>query len=171
MFGSSNGAQPSPAQFSTAADAALICGKYVQVFVQGPSTVDLIVFVNGVAVSTGLLESISVDIETPSKVRPTGLATGILALKQSGAADAAQSTIPLFPGTVEIISHRRRITITGSQDGSLDGLWLGLGLRPDGTSNELSGVHSLKIIVSPGIAGAQIVWSDTGVSEEILPVA
>ena len=82
-----------------------------------------------------------------------------------------QAATSLFPGTIELIARGRRIVVTCEQDGSFDGLWLGLGLRADGTSSELTGVQSLRLAAAPGLVDAKLIWSDTSATEDLLPEA
>ena len=70
---------------------------------------------------------------------------------------------------MEIVARGRRLVITGMAEGSFDGLWLGLGLRADGTSSELTGVGSLRLAVTPGLLDAKLIWCEDGTTEDLLP--
>jgi hypothetical protein len=178
MFGSTNGATPGrgAANRPTAVSVARIDGHLTHVLVGDEGEPDGIsVFVDARAVPIGEVESLSVDIVAPTDREPSGTLTAILSRYSGGGTAEAgaprpQSTVALFPGTVEIIAHGRRITVTCQTPGSFDGLWLGLGLRSDGTSTELTGVQSLNVLVSPEsrLVDAKLTWSDTGATEDLL---
>jgi hypothetical protein len=70
---------------------------------------------------------------------------------------------------VEIVALERRITLTCLQVDSLDGLWIRLGLKPDGSSAEVSGAKSLQILLTDEILSAKLTWMD-GQTEELLPL-
>jgi hypothetical protein len=93
--------------------------------------------------------------------------TGILSRYEGP--ERSQRSTPLFPGTIELIARGRRIVVTCREPGSFDGVWLGLGLREDGTSTELTGVRSLTIVVSPNLLDAKLVWAEDGIEEDLLP--
>lgn len=147
-----------------AAQVAQLDTHLTHVFLAGDSVADLHVFVDGAPVLTGAIESVSVDIVAPSDEVPDGRITAILSRYET-AADGSkrQSALGLFPGTVEIIAKGRRISVSCPEAGSFDGLWLGLGLRADGTADELTGVKSLRVLFAPGVAAdAHLSWSDGG---------
>ncbi len=171
MFGSSNGGTPVAASsLPAAAEVARIQGRLTQIIVSGPSSADLYVFLNGQPVPTGDVESLSVEIIAPDVSGQNGSVTAILSQYSAGPTGTRQTHgVSLFPGTVELIARGRRIVVTCEQDGSFDGLWLGLGLRSDGTSSELSGVGSLRLTAAPGLVDAKLIWSDTNAAEDLLP--
>jgi len=130
------------------------------------------VFFNSQPVPTGSLESVGIDIVAPTDSDRTGNLTGILsryAGQNAAGATGAQTATSLFPGTVEIVARGRRIVVSCREAGSFDGLWLGLGLREDGTSTELTGVRSLSIVVTPSLLSAKLVWDDDGAEEDLFP--
>ncbi len=170
MFGSANSTSPPAANRPAAADVARIETNLTQIIVSSPSSDGLAVFVNGQPVPPGDVESLTVEIIAPDASGQNGAVTAVLSRYQSGPTGArTQRASSLFPGTVEIIARGRRLVITGMADGSFDGLWLGLGLRSDGTSSELTGVGSLRLAVTPGLLDAKLVWSEDGVTEDLLP--
>lgn len=171
MFGSTNGTanQPNPAR-PAASDVARIEGTLTQIIVTGDTSIDLALFVNGEAYPEGDVESLTIDITAPASESDQGAVTAILSRYETGPTGARTTrTVSLFPGTVELIARRRRIVVTCVQPGSFDGLWLGLGLRADGTSSELSGVQSLRLAVAPGLVDAKLTWSEDGTTENLLP--
>lgn len=110
---------------------------------------------NGQSILTGSIESISVDIDSEK-----GTVTAILVRKEGG-------NIALFPGSVEILAKGKRISLSAVSAGSLDGLYFGLGLREDGTSDEVRGVKSLRIVLTPGLASATLTWVEESADEVI----
>jgi hypothetical protein len=110
---------------------------------------------NGQLILTGSIESISVDIDSEK-----GTITAILVRKEGG-------NISLFPGSIEILAKGKRISLSALAADSLDGLYFGLGVREDGTSDQVQGVKGLRIVFTPGLASAKLVWSDTEADEVI----
>ena len=170
MFGSNN-STPAPAQNRpSAADVARMESNLIQVIVSGQSSVGLAVFLNGQPVPTGDVESLTIEIIAPDANNQAGSVTAVLSrytVGPSGSRDQRSAT--LFPGTVEVIARGRRLVVTCMADGSFEGLWLGLGLRADGTSSELTGVQSLRLAVTPNLIDAKLTWSEDGTTEDLLP--
>ena len=165
----SNGATPNPNR-PAASDVARIENTLTHVIVSSESSDGIAVFLNGQPVPTGSVESLSIEIIAPTDADPNGTVAAILSRYQTGPEGArTQHGTSLFPGTVELIARGRRIVVTCVEEGSFDGLWLGLGLRADGTSSELSGVQSLRLAVSPGLVDARLVWNEDGTTEDLLP--
>lgn len=172
MFGTNGTSAPSSSSRPAAADVARIEGTLTQILVTGDTSLDLALFVNGEPYPQGEVESLTIEIAAPDQTNPQGAVTAILSRYETGPTGARETrTVSLFPGTVELIARRRRIVVTCVQPGSFDGLWLGLGLRADGTSSELSGVQSLRLAVAPGLVDAKLVWSEDGTTEDLLPAA
>ncbi len=170
MFGQNNAPAAPVNALPAAAEVARLQSSLTQVIVSGPSSGDLFVFLNGQPVPTGDVESLSVEIAAPDQNGQNGAVAAVLSrYKSGGTGTRDQQAVSLFPGTVELIARGRRIVVTCEQDGSFDGLWLGLGLRADGTSSELTGVQSLRLAAAPGLVDAKLIWSDTGATEDLLP--
>jgi len=175
MFGSStNGANPGGASSNrpSAAEVARIEGNLTHILIDDERQRDGIsVFVNAQPLLIGDIESISIAIIAPSDQDSGGTLTALLSRYVTDAnGQRRQESLPLFPGTVEVIARGRRITVTCQQPGSFDGLWLGLGLRSDGTSTELTGVERLQVTIAPetGLIDAKLTWSDNGAVEDLL---
>ncbi len=170
MFGSAkNGAAPAVNR-PLASEVARIESTLTQVIVSSPSSDGLTVFVNGQPVPVGDVESLTVEIIAPDAAGQNGAVTAVLSRYQIGPTGGrTQKAASLFPGTVEIIARGRRLVVTCMAEGLFDGLWLGLGLRADGTSSELTGVGSLRLAVAPGLLDAKLVWSEDGTTEDLLP--
>ncbi len=170
MFGHTNNTPAAASSLPAAAEVARLGSSLTQIIVSGPSSADLFVFLNGQPVPTGEVESFTVEIIAPGDSGQNGSVAAVLSrYKTSLTGSRDQQATSLFPGTVELIARGRRIVVTCEQDGSFDGLWLGLGLRADGTSSELTGVQSLRLAAAPGLVDAKLIWSDTGATEDLLP--
>jgi hypothetical protein len=133
-----------------AADIARITSQLTQVIVTGDSIDDLNVFLGGKLILPGQVESLALSIDAPKSQ-----ITAQLSWKDNGQPRSAS----LFPGTVDIVVQGKRLTVT-SVDGSLDGLWVSLGMAEDGTSTELTGVESLRVLLSPGLTDTKLLWHD-----------
>ncbi len=170
MFGMTNKPLPPVSSRPVAGDVARIEGSLTHVIVSGPSSDGLHVFVGGQPVPAGEVESLTLEIIAPDAQGCNGSVSGVLSRYQTGAdGTRGQAALSLFPGTVEVTARGRRLVVTCVQENSFDGLWLGLGLRADGTSSELSGVASLRLAAAPGLLDAKLVWSEDGTTEDLLP--
>jgi hypothetical protein len=171
MFGGpTNNTVPPAGSGRDSADAvARIQGNLTHAFVSGAGPDGLSVFVNGQPLLTGQIESLSVDIIAPDETG-NGRLTGILS-HYDGSAAATRTTrsVSLFPGTVEVIAKGRRIAVTCAEEGSFDGLVLRLGMDESGIGLEAQGVKSLRLLVSPGLVDARLVWIEDGREENLLP--
>lgn len=154
-----------------ASGQAAIEGNLTHLLIGDTASVDgWHLFMNAKEVPTGEIESLSVEIVAPDDASQ-GTLTGLLSRYVTDAnGQRTQRSVSLFPGTVEVIANGRRITVTCQEPGSFDGLWLGLGMRSDGTSAELGGVQSLRILASPDskLLDARLTWVDNGAVEDIL---
>ncbi len=74
----------------------------------------------------------------------------------------------LFPCTLELVALGRRLMITCVNADSFEGLWVSLGLKPDGTGSELTGLKSLTVLINENILHASLTWVD-GETEDLLP--
>jgi hypothetical protein len=57
--------------------------------------------------------------------------------------------------------------VTCPEVNSLDGVWIGLGLKADGTTSEVTGAQALRITVSQELLDARLTWTD-GSTEDLL---
>ena len=147
-------------------EVAQVAGMLTHVLIESTESAGgLHVFVNAVPVPTGSIESLSVTIVAPTSESDAGTLTAILSRYDS---DRKQEAVALFPGTLEIVTPQRRLTLTCQEAGAFEGLWLGVGLNADGTATELAGVQALRVVIAPGLLDAQLTWGDTGTSEAIL---
>ncbi|MES2460239.1 MAG: hypothetical protein V4671_06630 [Armatimonadota bacterium] len=153
-----------------ASSQAAIEGNLTHLLIGDPTSVDgWHLFMNAKQIPTGEIESLSIEIIAPSDASE-GTLTGLLSrYVTDSSGQRTQRSVSLFPGTVEVIAGGRRITVTCQEPGSFDGLWLGLGLRSDGTSTELGGVQSLRILADPDskLLDARLSWVDNAAVEDI----
>lgn len=174
MFGLPSGNNDHGAQRRPpAADVARIQGGgLVQLVVANPAPMTFFLFLNGQPVPQIDVESLSISIEAPaegSSDPPTARATLTRYVKTVSSSRSEQSE-ELFPCTVEIVALDRRITVTCSRVDTLDGLWISLGLKPDGNSAEVNGARSLQILLAGDILTAKLTWMDSEV-EDLLPTS
>lgn len=170
MFGLANGTPPPAANRPPASEVARIEGQLTHVIVSGPSSDGLHVFINGQPIPTGEVESLTLEIIAPDAGGQNGSVSAVLSRYVTGADGVrGQKAQSLFPGTVEVTARGRRLVVTCGQEDSFDSLWLGLGLRADGTSSELSGVGSLRLAAAPRLLDAKLMWSEDGTLEDLLP--
>lgn len=167
MFGQ-NGSAATPPSRPAVKDVARVTGTLTHVLIESTDADGLHVFVNAVPVLTGSIESVSVSVVAPVSENDSGTLTAILSRYATGAdGTRTQTATALFPGTLEIVTPERRLTLTCQEAGSFAGLWLGIGLAADGTATELTGVQSLHVVITPGILDAQLTWSEDGTTERI----
>lgn len=144
-------------------------GGLVHLLVSGVDPLLFHLFLNGKPVPQGEVESLLVSIEAPpddASAGPTARCT-LNRYVADVAGDTGLQQQELFPCTVEIIVRGRRIGISCPERDSLDGLWISLGLRPDGSGNEISGARALRFFLSDGILDARLTWVD-GETESLL---
>ena len=173
MFGKSTPPNGEPPAGPTAAEVARIKGGgRVQFIVAQGEPRTFYLFLNDQFVPQDKVESFSVDIEAPDEQRggePT--ASAILSRYVETASSLRDlQTFELFPCTVEIIARGRRIAVTASERNSLDGVWIDLGFKPDGTGSEVSGAEALRIVISADLLDARLTWVD-GETENLQPDA
>ncbi len=171
MFNSNaNGTPPVNPNRPLASDVARLESSLTQIIVSSASSDGIAVFLNGQPLAIGDVESLSIEIVAPDDAGQNGTVAAVLSRYQPGPTGTReQRAVSLFPGTVELIANGRRIVVTCMEANSFEGLWLGLGLRADGTSSELTGVQNLRLAVAPGLVDAKLVWSEDGATEDLLP--
>lgn len=168
MFGTR---QPTPSTSATAAaDLALIQGGgLVHVIVTETTPLTFYVFLNDKPLPPDDVESVSLYIAAPDAPNDPGTVRATLShFVQDVAGARSAHRQELFPCTLEIVALGRRISVSAMQAGSLDGLWINLGLKPNGETNELSGLQSMTVLLQDQILHAAITWED-GREEELLP--
>ena len=151
-----------------AAQVARLNTRLTHVFISGSGPDDLSVFVDGTPVPTGQIESLSIEIIAPSDELPDGRITGILSRYETGAdGTKRQSALALFPGIVELVVRGSRLEVVCPQANSFEGLNLNMGLHPDGSIDEASGVRSLQVVFASEVGtSVKIAWLE-GVEESL----
>ena len=162
--------RPTPPR-SAAADAARIQGGgLVQCVVTGVEPLNYYLFLNTRAVPQTDVESLSVFIETPEAGDQGTVRATLAVYMNTVSGERTQQRIELFPSTLEIVALGRRLSITCMNADSFDGLWITLGLKPDGTGAEVTGVKALRILITEGILDAKLTWMDGEVEDLLSPM-
>ncbi len=169
MFGRSKDFNSQPAPQPSAPDMAHIQGGgMVHVFISDPEPLTFSVFLNERIVPGRDVESLTVAIDAPDETGYGGSIHAVLSHNAQTVAGRQLQALEIFPGTLEIIGVGRRILVTCNNPDSFEGLWISLGIRPDGTARELTGVKSLRFLLTDSMLDAKITWVD-GRTENLLP--
>lgn len=157
-------------QRRAAADVARIeGGGLVHAIITSLSPVTFYLFVNDKAVSQMEVESLEVNIDVPSDGAGDIIVRASLTrYVKSVTGEQSTQYQNLFPSTIEVIALGRRILITAENADSVDNLFVSLGIRPDGTTNDLKGLKSLHVLISNDLIDASLTWED-GAAEQLLP--
>ena len=162
---------PAPSRQPAAEIARIQGGGLAQIIVTNPSIPEFHFFLNDQYVPQMEIEGFSVQIDAPDAATgatPTVRAT-LSRLVTNMAGQRTTQRLELFPSTLEIVALGRRISVTCMNLNSLDGLWISLGLQPDGTGKDVEGAQSLTILMESGLLSARLTWTD-GTSEDLLPL-
>jgi hypothetical protein len=146
-------------------------GGLVQAIITSLAPRTFFIFLNGQPVPQIDVESLSINIEAPGEDEPSGSVVARATLTRymkTVSSERSEQSLELFPCTIEIVALERRITLACLQVDSLDGLWISLGLKPDGSSAEVTGAKSLQFLLTEDILTARLTWMD-GETEELLP--
>jgi hypothetical protein len=173
VFGRPQNNRPAEPPRPPASDAARIQGGgLVQVIVTSLSPLTYSLFLNDRSVAEMDVESLSVAIEMPDDGSPGGAVVRATLSRYVTAVtgEKTQQRSELFPCTLELVALGRRISITAMNPDTLENLWIDLGLKADGTSNEVKGAKALRILLGEGILDAKLTWED-GETEDLLPQA
>jgi hypothetical protein len=172
MFGKPNGSVPQPPEppRTPASDIARITGGgLVQLFVTDLEPFTFFLFLNDFPVAQEDVESLLVNVDAPGPDGEGGVARATLGLRvPTVTGQKSLQQRELFPCTLQVVALERRISVTCMKPDVFDGLWIDLGLKPDGTSSQVSGAQSLKILLTDGILDARLTWTD-GQTEQLLP--
>jgi hypothetical protein len=144
-------------------------GGLVQAVVTHFAPLTYFLFLNNEPVDQMDVESLQVYISTPDGAGDSGTVRATLARYVTNVTgQKSMERVELFPCTLEMVAAGRRISITAMRADSFDGLWVTLGLKPDGTGNELSGLKSLNLLLTGDLLSASLTWED-GHTEDLLP--
>src|SRR5579872_2787730 len=142
-----------------AADAARIeGGGLIHVIVTSLSPVTFYLFVNEQPVDQMAVESLEVNIDTGEGGGDTSVRASLSRYVATVTGGQSTQYTNLFPSTVEIIAVGRRILITAEHADSLENLFVSLGLRADGTTNDLKGLRSLNVMITNVLFQATLTW-------------
>jgi hypothetical protein len=163
--------QSAPKRPATADVSQIEGGGLVQLIVTSLSPLTFYLFLNDQPVSQMDVESLNIVIEAPTDADPT---SGMIRATLARYVDAVtggktQQRTELFPCTLELIALRRRLCVICQNPNSFDGLFVTVGLKPDGTDSELKGVHALNVLLTEGILDAKITWNE-GDTENVFPL-
>jgi hypothetical protein len=145
-------------------------GGLVQVIVTSISPLVYYLFLNDRHVPQLDIESLSISIEAPDEHErtPTVVRATLALYVDVVSGGRTLQRMELFPCSIEIIAAGRRLSITAMNRDSIDGLWINLGLKPDGTSSDLTGLKSLRFLLTEGIFDAKLTWVE-GDTEDVFP--
>lgn len=138
-------------------------GSLVHVFVNPPAQGGVSAFLNGVPVLG--FESLSVEIVAPDDSQEGSISAALSRYQTPGTPPVGAS---VFPGTVEVVGMGKRISVTCSDPGSFDGLFLRLGVGDGGVGTETSGVSRFRLVVTPDIHDARLTWLEDGREDVLL---
>ena len=177
MFGKSNrnAAPQQPAtvphveRIPAAEMAKIVGGGLVQLIVTETYPVQFYLFLNDVLIPDVEVESLSVNIVAPVTSTDSMIVRATLAryIQDVTGSHVLQNS-ELFPCTLEVIAQGRRFAVSCTRPDSTDGLWVNVGLRPDGDSRELQGLKEFRLLFNHDLVDARITWVD-GESESLLP--
>jgi hypothetical protein len=143
-------------------------GGLVQLVVTNLVPLTYSLFLNDKDVSQMDVESLSVFIEAPDGDDAGTIRATLARYVPSVTGEKSLQRAELFPCTLELIALNRRLSITCMNAGAFDGLWISLGLKPNGEAYELEGLKGLTILLSGTILDARLTWQDGG-TENLLP--
>ena len=173
MFGKPQQSAPQPnfpqqGRIPASEAAKIQGGGLVQIIITNPSIPEFYVFLNERYAPQTEVEGFSLQVEAPDSSGGPPIVRATLAqIITNVAGQRTTQRTELFPGTLEIIASGRRISVTCTRLNSLDGLWISLGLLPDGTGRDIEGgAKSLNILMEGGLLSARLVWQD-GAEEDI----
>ncbi len=156
-------------QRRAASDAARIeGGGLVHVVVTSLSPITFYLFLNDRILPQMEIDSFEINIDVASDGGDTIVRAALSRFVKSVTGEQTSQYTNLFPSTVELVALGRRILVTAQNADSTDNLFVSLGIRPDGTSNELQGLKSLHVMVTNVLVEANLTWED-GQTEDLLP--
>lgn len=161
--------QTAAARLAAADQAVIQGGGLVQIIVTNLTPLTYSLFLNDVEVSQMDVESLSIFIESPEGAGDAGTIRATLAhFVPTVTGQKALQRQELFPCTLELVALKRRLSITCMHADSFEGLWISLGLKPNGEGYELEGLRGLTVLINENILDAKLTWQDGG-TENLLP--
>lgn len=171
MFGKPpphNGKSAGPPRQAASDVARLQGGGLVTLILTRLDPLAFFLFLNDTAVPQEDVETFLLTIEADDAEGTSGTVGATLDRFTNTVAGRQLQQYQLFPCTIEILARGRRMTVTAARPDSLDGVWINLGLRPDGSASEVSGAKALKVLLTEGIFDAKLTWMD-GETEDLFP--
>ena len=172
MFGkpsdSGNG-KFAPARRPSSDVARIEGGGLVHVIVTSMSPVTFFLFINDKSIPQMEVDSLEVNVEVESDdISSSTVRASLSRFVTSVTGEQTTQYTSLFPATIEVVALGRRILVTAENADSVENLFVSLGLRTDGTTNDLAGLRSLNIMITNVLVEASLRW-DVGQAENILP--
>lgn len=175
LFGKSrpnnNGKTNTPEVMRPAASdlAKIQGGGLVQLIVTETRPVEFSLFLNQSEINQIDVESVSIDVVAPENPVDGVVVRATLSHYVTNiTGQRALENRELFPCTIEVIALDRRLAVTCTRHDSTEGLWVSVGLRPNGESAELTGLREFRFLLTHDLLDAQVTWVD-GTSENLLP--
>ncbi len=160
-----------PAQPAASEVARIQGGGLAQVIVTSLDPMTFFVFLNDREIPQAHVESLYVEVSAPPTNGHQGgtIVTAVLSHRITAVTgERVMEQTALFPCTLELVALGRRIVVVCTQEGSLEGLWIQLGMKPDGSANEVGGAQALRILLNERFLDAKLTWND-GQTEDLLP--
>ena len=157
-----------PPQPAAADLARILGGGLVQIIVSNLQPLVFHLFLNHHLVDQVDVEEVSVLVELPEAGSQPMLRASMTHAVTNVAGERQMQSAELFPCTLEVVAEDRRFSITCSDAEDISSAWIGIGLLPDGSAHDLSGVRSLRFVLAAGILDAKVTWTD-GQEEELFP--
>ncbi|MDE2126566.1 MAG: hypothetical protein KGJ62_08250 [Armatimonadetes bacterium] len=167
MFAKHTPSDPAP-QPSAAELARILGGGLVQIIVSNLQPLVFHLFLNHHLVEQTDVEEVSVLVELPEEDGQPMLRATMTHAVTNVAGERQMQSAELFPCTLEVVAENRRFSITCSDVADINSAWIGIGLLPDGSAHDLSGVRSLRMVLAAGILDARVTWTN-GQEEELFP--
>jgi hypothetical protein len=141
----------------------------VQVIVTSLSPTTFYLFLNDQYIPQMDVESLSISIEVPNESNLGQVVRATLSRNTPTVTGGqTRQTQELFPCTIEVVALDRRLSLTCTRRDSLEGLWVDIGLLPDGTATSLEELQGLRFLLTEGILDCKLTWMD-GTSESLYP--
>jgi hypothetical protein len=157
---------PQPGRIAASEAAKIQGGGLVQIIITNPNIPEFYVFLNEQYAPQLEIEGFSLQIEVGDTSGVPIVRATLAQIVTNVAGQRLTQRRELFPGTLEIVTLGRRVSVTCTSLNSLDGLWISLGLLPDGTGRDITGAKSLNILMEGGLFSARLIWMD-GAEEEL----
>jgi hypothetical protein len=147
--------------------AKILGGGLVQVIVTGTTPIEAFVFLNGTPVDPADFGGLFVEIDASNVDSPI-LQAFLTRTVETVAGTRDTQRLPIFPCSLDLVVKGKRIQVDCPNANSLDGLTILLGVKPDGSSTEVQGARTMRIVIESDVLDAHLTWTD-GAEEDLLP--